>query len=90
MKKDELIDEQKQRLSEAKTKIVNKAKTLIEENLPNLLPAEEKPENKEPDIIINGSTNNIGGASGQTQDTTPILSRDINISFINRMNYVPV
>lgn len=90
MKKDELIDEQKQRLSEAKTKIVNKAKTLIEENLPNLLPAEEKPENKEPNIIINGSTNNIGGGSQQTQDTTPISTRDFNLSFNNRMIFAIV
>ena len=46
-------------------------------------------ENFEPNVIINNSTNSIG-SSQETQDTTPISLRDLNLSYNNRMNYAAV
>ena len=45
--------------------------------------------NVQPSTIINNSTNSIG-SSQETQDTTTISLRDLNLSYNNRMNYAAV
>jgi hypothetical protein len=44
----------------------------------------------ESSTIINNSTNNVGGGAPKIQDTTPVQSRDEELSFINMKNYVAV
>jgi hypothetical protein len=44
----------------------------------------------ESSTIINNSTNNVGGGAPKIQDTTPVQSRDKELSFINMKNYVAV